>query len=117
MMTVAVESHPSLEIIDQKFLLPRLTHLECDVDHARIERAKKHNLFEIMIPRGWYNFVRYVRGKVTMKVTEMGQNDFLSYSHLLTDKLVKRTMDTGGNSIKCLQIKMAALQGIWSCRI
>ena len=45
MMTVAVENQPSLEIIDQNVLLLRQTHLECDVDHAQIERAKKHNLF------------------------------------------------------------------------
>jgi hypothetical protein len=40
-----------------------------------------------------------------MKVTEMGQNDFLSYSHLLTDKLIKCTKDTDGNPINWLQIK------------
>ena len=94
MMTVGVESYPSLDIIDQKFLLPGHTHLECDVDHARVERARKNNPFEIIISRDWYNFVRSVRGKVPMKVTEMGQNYFLPYSHLLTDKPVKRTKDT-----------------------
>ena len=40
-----------------------------------------------------------------MKVIEMGQNDFLSYSNFLTDKLVKRTKDTDGNPKKWLQIK------------
>jgi hypothetical protein len=35
-----------------------------------------------------------------MKVTEMGKNDFLSYLHFLTDKLVKRIKDTDGNPIK-----------------
>ena len=59
-----------------------------------------------MIPRDLYNFVRSVQGKVPMKVTEMGQNYFLSYSHLLTDKLVKYTKDTDGNPIKWLQIKL-----------
>jgi hypothetical protein len=101
MMTVAVESHPSLEIIDQKFLLPGHTHLEFDVDHAQIERPKIHNPFEIMSPKDWYNFVSSVRGKVPMKVTEMGERFFFSsYSHLLTDKLVKHTKDTDGNPIK-----------------
>jgi hypothetical protein len=64
MMTVGVESYPSLDIIDQKFLLPGHTHLECDVDHAQI--AKKHNTFEIMIPRDWYNF-----GKVAFIAREI----------------------------------------------
>jgi len=53
---------------------------------------------EIMIPRDWYTFVDSVRGKGSMKISEMGQNNFLSYSHLLTDKLVKRTKDTDGNN-------------------
>ena len=60
---------------------------------------------EIMIPSDWYNFVHSVREKVPMKITDMGQNDFLSYSHLLTNKLVTRTKDTDGNPIKWLQIK------------
>ena len=60
---------------------------------------------EIMIPSDWYNFVHSVREKVPMKITDMGQNYFLSYSHLLTDKFVKSTKDTDGNPIKRLQIK------------
>ena len=85
MMTVAVESHPSLQIIHQKFLLPGHTHLEFDVDHAQIERPKIHNPFEIMSPKDWYNFVSSVRGKVPMKVTEMGERFFFFFIFTFTD--------------------------------
>jgi len=44
---------------------------------------------EIMTPRDWYNFVHSGRGKVPMKISEMGQNNFLSYSHLLTCQTYK----------------------------
>jgi hypothetical protein len=41
MTSVAIQSHhPSLEVTDQKFMLPGHTHMECDVDHARTEKAK-----------------------------------------------------------------------------
>lgn len=36
---------------DKKFLLPGHTHLECDADHARIERLKKTAEIPIMVPR------------------------------------------------------------------
>ena len=39
-VTVMID-HPSLEIIDHKFLIPGHTHMECDSDHAIIEKAKK----------------------------------------------------------------------------
>ncbi len=36
-----VSTSETVERIDQKFLLPGHTHLECDSDHAAIERSKK----------------------------------------------------------------------------
>jgi len=51
MFMLAIQNHPSLEIIDQKFLVPGHTHLECDTDHARIEKAKKLSDSDISIPR------------------------------------------------------------------
>ncbi|RZF34732.1 hypothetical protein LSTR_LSTR007784 [Laodelphax striatellus] len=58
MMLIALKKHPSLEIIDQKFLEPGHTHLECDSNHARIERAKKSSEMKISIPHDWFQFVR-----------------------------------------------------------
>lgn len=63
MFMFAVQKHPSIQIVDQKFLVPGHTHLECDGDHARIERCKKQSDSIIAIPMDWYNFVRNVRGK------------------------------------------------------
>jgi len=51
MLSLVTASSSTLQIIDQKFLLPGHTHLECDVDHAKIERAKKFSDIPIMIPR------------------------------------------------------------------
>lgn len=68
--------------IEHKFLEVGHTRLECDADHAKIERAKKHSSIEIRIPQDWYQFVRTVRGKSNFKVVEMQKEDMLSYSSL-----------------------------------
>lgn len=100
-----------MEVIDQKFLLPGHTRLECDSDHARIERAKKllGNDFKIMIPRDWFQFVRSVRGKKDFKVIEMTQNDFLAFSTLFKNNniLIKRAKqcDSDGERFHWLKIK------------
>ncbi|KAL4126982.1 hypothetical protein QTP88_011180 [Uroleucon formosanum] len=62
MLSLVTANSSTLHIIDQKFLLPGHTHLECDVDHTKIERAKKFSDIPIMIPRDWYQFVRTVKG-------------------------------------------------------
>ncbi|KAL4127106.1 hypothetical protein QTP88_011304 [Uroleucon formosanum] len=51
MLSLVTANSSTLHIIDQKFLLPGHTHLECDVDHTKIERAKKFSDIPIMIPR------------------------------------------------------------------
>lgn len=94
MFMFAIQNHPSITVIDQKFLVPGHTHLECDSDHARIERAKKHSDFEISIPKDCFNFVKLVRGKIPLYVVEMQQENFKSFSTSLTGPLVKRTIDT-----------------------
>jgi len=105
MFMFAIQKHPSLQMIDQKFLVPGHTHLECDSDHARIERYKKQSDSVIAIPMDWYNFVRSVRGKVPLKVVEMEQEHFKSFSTFLSGPLVKRNVDTHKEKINWLKIK------------
>ncbi|KAE9542460.1 hypothetical protein AGLY_003321 [Aphis glycines] len=82
----------------------RHTHLECDSDHSRIERCKKQSESTISIPNDWYNFVRNVRGKIPLKVIEMEQIDFKSFSSLLSGPLVKRALDTDKEKINWLKM-------------
>lgn len=92
-------------VIDQKFLIPGHTHLECDADHAKIEKAKKKSEISIMVPSDWYQFVRTVRGEKRFIVDEMSQDSFYDFSHLLKTSLVKRTIDTEGEIINWLRIR------------
>ncbi|KAF0745517.1 Uncharacterized protein FWK35_00022366 [Aphis craccivora] len=105
MFMLATQKHPSLQIIDQKFLVPGHTQLECDSDHAKIERYKKQSDSIIAIPIDWYNFVRSVRGKAPLKVVEMEQEYFKSFSSFLSGPLVKRNVDVNKEKINWLMIK------------
>jgi len=79
MLSLVTASSSTLHIINQKFLLPGHTHLECDVVHAKIEIANNFSDIPIMIPRDWYQFVRTVKGKKPFKVIEMKQEQFFSF--------------------------------------
>jgi len=104
MFMLAIQNHPYLEIIDQNFLVPGHTHLECDTDHARIEKAKKLSDSEISIPIDWYNFVKNVSGKIPLKVVEMEMDNFKSFSALLSSNFIKRTLDVNKEKVNWLKI-------------
>ncbi|KAL4127037.1 hypothetical protein QTP88_011235 [Uroleucon formosanum] len=105
MLSLVTANSSTLHIIDQKFLLPGHTHLECDVDHTKIERAKKFSDIPIMIPRDWYQFVRTVKGKKPFQVIEMKQEQFFSFSNLVSTSLTKKTVDTDGNKVNWFHIR------------
>uniref|UniRef100_A0A1B6ERS8 Uncharacterized protein n=1 Tax=Cuerna arida TaxID=1464854 RepID=A0A1B6ERS8_9HEMI len=117
MFMFALSQKENLKVIDQKFLLPGHTRLECDSDHARIERSKKRlgsagsstnkegEKLRIMVPRDWCQFVRSVSGRKRFKVIEMFYKDFKAFSGLLKTILVHRTMDTEKNPVNWHSIK------------
>lgn len=71
--------------------MPGHTHLECDKDHAAIERFKKKRNTVLSIPQDWMNLVRMVSPNYI--VHNMNQNDFFSFSYLLRNVFVKRNID------------------------
>ncbi|KAK3930899.1 Phosphate import ATP-binding protein PstB 2 [Frankliniella fusca] len=82
----AVAQHPSLAVIDHKFLVPGHTHMECDQVHAEIEKKKKRASVELHHPANFYNFVKTVEyRKETLDVVCM-KNHFLNVSSLLNSK-------------------------------
>uniref|UniRef100_A0A069DZ34 Putative sola1-8 ap n=1 Tax=Panstrongylus megistus TaxID=65343 RepID=A0A069DZ34_9HEMI len=110
MLSLVTSVRDTLKVIDQKFLLPGHTHLECDADHAKIEKAKKETNISLMVPRDWYQFVRTVRGKKPFKVVVMTQQDFYSFSDFLQSELIKKNTDINGEKINRLQIKWLRFQ-------
>lgn len=84
-MIETVSSHPSIKIIDQKFLVSGHTHLECDQVHGQIEKRKKKTTCELHHPSNYFNFVRGMGSEAKpYAVKEMVQEDFLDYEALLT---------------------------------
>lgn len=84
MFQYVINLHPTLEVIEHKFLVPGHTHLECDVDHSIIERAKKRSPIEIHVPRDWYQLVRNASRKNRFTVFPMEGESFYSFSDLHT---------------------------------
>ena len=84
----------TLKMIDQKFLIPGHTHLECDTDHAVIEEKKKR-ADQIHIPRDWFSLVRNASSKFTVnRLTQDKQYDFKGLAKGRSSPLVKRKKDT-----------------------
>lgn len=94
MFITFVQNNPHIDFIDHKFLEPGHTHMECDSDHALIERKKKKSNIDIQIPRDWYQFVRSVHSK--MNVVEMKANIFFNFSELLKSKFIWRRCNENG---------------------
>lgn len=69
----------NLQTIDHKFLEPGHTHMECDTDHALIERKKKKTNIPIHHPHDWYQFIRTVGERKKFVVHEMQQSSFKNY--------------------------------------
>lgn len=96
-----VKNNSNLEIIDHKFLVPGHTHMECDADHAQIEKKKKKTKMQIFHPHDWMQLVRQTGEKRKFQVIEMGQQDFLQYSDLFE----------GNNKEKCRPLRMPMRKG------
>lgn len=92
-----LKSHPTLKVIKHKFLVPGHTHMECDGDHALIERTKKRTETPIHHPRDWYQLVRCTGKKHPFKVVEMDQSKFFDFAKLLKNELQIKKKDESGN--------------------
>nr|CAI5852576.1 unnamed protein product [Callosobruchus analis] len=63
----------NLKEINHKFLVSGHTHLEADLIHAAIEKAKKQTTMDIEMPRDWSTLVRGIHRKGGIKVVDMTQ--------------------------------------------
>ncbi|KAL7301375.1 hypothetical protein TKK_0005821 [Trichogramma kaykai] len=83
------------ECIANRVLEPGHTQMECDSDHALIERAKKKYEVKIEHPNEWYNLVRNVRltRDKEYQVIEMKQSDFMDFNGLFKTMFTMRTVN------------------------
>jgi hypothetical protein len=93
-LATALSQKESLKLIDQKFLVPGHTHLECDSDHSIIE-GKKRKAADIHVPRDWFTLVRNASPKFSVnRLTYDKHLDFKKFYIGRKSPLVKRKMNT-----------------------
>lgn len=78
--------HPTLEIINHKFLISGHTHMECDSDHALIERTKKKTHLKINHLNDWIQLVRLCKMNKPFEVVPMKLEEFFKFSELNSKK-------------------------------
>lgn len=88
------ENH--IETLDHKFMVSGHSRMECDSDHAQIEKLKKRYSAPISHPHDWFQLIRLAGKKHPFQVVEMGQPDFLDYATLLKTEIhLKKNNEAG----------------------
>lgn len=109
-MCVSVVKNTHVEIVDHKFMVPGHSRMECDSDHAQIEKFKKRHDTPISHSHDWAQMIRLVNKKNPFSVIELDQNDFLDYASLLKTEInMNKSNETGEKcvwrEVKWLKIK------------
>jgi len=90
-----LEHQDNIKVIDHKFMVPGHSRMECDSDHAKIEKARKRYPFPISHPHDWAQLIGWA-GKNSFDVHEMNQNLFFDFNFLLKHKYqVKKKNEQG----------------------
>lgn len=100
-----LETNVNVNVIDHKFLVPGHTHMECDSDHALIEKKKKSTMVAIHHPRDWFQFVRTVGIRKTFIVKEIQQSEIFDFSAVSKERYLWRKVDDNGNKYNWRDIK------------
>lgn len=90
----------NVELIEQKFLEPGHTHLECDSDHSIIERQKKKNVLEVYHPHDWIQLIKTCGRKSNkFEVFEMNTADFLNFEKTFKHIFQKVNKNINGEKV------------------
>lgn len=99
MFSFVIDKNPNNREIHHKILVSGHTHMECDADHAAIEREKKRTGMKINHPNDWYQLVRSCKRKKPFKVFVMEGQHFLDFNSLTktSGPYLMKKVDTEGN--------------------
>ncbi|XP_063216648.1 uncharacterized protein LOC134542596 [Bacillus rossius redtenbacheri] len=95
----------NLQLVDHKFMVSGHSHMECDTDHALIEKQKKKLRFTVSHPHDWYQLVRTVGRKNKFEVVELNHQDFLNFAELYKTSLFLRKKDSSGEPFKWTEMR------------
>lgn len=96
MFMAVLREKSSIQSIDHKFLVPGHTHMECDVDHSVIEKAKKRTTMKINHPYDWVQLIRGCKSTKQFKVKLIECDDFLNFADLLKNCFVNKKISESG---------------------
>lgn len=97
-----VAQHPTIDRIEQKFLVSGHSFLPNDSDFGSVELAAKKKI--IFVPEDWYKIMKECRRNKSFSVVHMKRDEFLS-TVPLEQGVVKRKTDTNGRNINWLHIQ------------
>ena len=97
MFMTVLKDKKTLKCIDHKFLISGHTHMECDVDHAVIEKAKKKTTMKISYPYDWVQLIRGCKTVNPFKVKVMECGDFLNFADTLKTIFVQKKISENGD--------------------
>lgn len=99
----AVETIPSISIIDHKFLESGHTHMECDSMHSAVEHAKKNT--PIYTPYQWDTVLRQARRRNPYTVVPVRHGDMKDYKKVKQDRQKNVKLTTEGKKVIWNKIK------------
>jgi len=88
-----------IDIIEQKFLVPGHTQMECDSMHAAIEHAQRYQKMYVL------NVMTSARRKHPYQTEQLFFGDFYDLKALAKDLLSNRKTNSSGNSVNWMEIR------------
>ena len=110
MLSKILQSHPSLEVINQKFFIPGHSFSTCDQDFGIIEKEKRYHK-NIYVPDDWIEVIRASKKKAPkFVVTKMESSKFFSCAELLKNEIANRKMSVDNNKVEWLKMQFIQIR-------
>ena len=105
MLSKILQSHPSLEVINQNFFIPRHSFSTCNQNFGIIEKEKRYHK-NIYLPDDWIEVIQASKKKAPkFVVTKMDSSKFFSCAELLKNEITNRNMSVDNHKVEWLKMQ------------
>jgi hypothetical protein len=110
MLFKILQSHPSLEVINQKLFIPGHSFSNCNPDFGIIEKEKRYHK-NIYVLDDWIEVIQASKKKASKFVmTKMDSSKFLSCAELLKHEITNRKMSVDKNKVEWLKMQFIQIR-------
>ena len=110
MLSKILHSHPSLEVINQKFFIPGQSFSTCDQDFGIIEKEKRYHK-NIYVPDDWIEVIKASKKKAPkFVVTKIDSSNFFSCAELLKNEITNRKISVDNNKFEWLKMQFIQMR-------